>query len=75
VARRSLLVWVQAVGGCDVEDLDGVEVVGGEPAPLDGDVIHDWVGVGFARCGKVVGGIAGGGRCARRLVGCRLVGL
>jgi hypothetical protein len=57
-----------------VEDFDGV-VVGGEPAPLDGDGIRDWVGVGFVRCGMVAGGIFGGGRCVRRLVGCRLVGL
>jgi hypothetical protein len=48
---------------------------GGEPAPLDGDGIHDWVGVGFVRCGMVAGGIVGGGRCARRLIGCQLDGL
>jgi hypothetical protein len=48
-----------------VEDLDGVVMVGGEPAPPDGDGMRDWVGGGFARCGMVAGGIAGGDRCAR----------
>jgi hypothetical protein len=49
VARRSLLVWVLAMGGFDVEDLGGVEAVVVEAAPLDGDGKQDWVGVGFAR--------------------------
>jgi hypothetical protein len=31
-----------------------VVVVGGEPTPLDGDDIHDWVDVGFVHCGMVV---------------------
>jgi hypothetical protein len=62
-------------GGCDVEDLDGVEAVGVGPAPLDGDDLHDWVDVGFARYGSVGGGVAGGGKCVRRPAGCRLVGL
>jgi hypothetical protein len=52
------------VGGCDVEDLDGVEAVGVGPAPPDGDGMHDWVGVGFACYGRVVGGVARGGKCA-----------
>jgi hypothetical protein len=58
-----------------VEDLDGAEVVGVGPTPLDGDDMDDWVDVGLARYGKVVGGVSGGGRCARRLTGSRLVGL
>jgi hypothetical protein len=58
-----------------VEDLDDVVVVGGGLAPLDGDDTRGWVGDGFARCSMVAGGIAGGDRCARRLVGCRLAGL
>jgi hypothetical protein len=40
-------------------------------APLDGAGKHDWVGAGFARYGIVVDG----GKCARRPVGCWLVGL
>jgi hypothetical protein len=64
VARQSLLVWVLAVGGCDVEDLGGVEAVVVEPTPLDGDGKHDWADVGFARYGRVVGGVVGGGKCA-----------
>jgi hypothetical protein len=47
-----------------VEGLDGVEAVGVGPSPLDGDGMHDWVDVGFARYGGVVGGVAGGGKCA-----------
>jgi hypothetical protein len=74
VAQRSLLVWVLAVGGCDVEDLGGAEAVVVEPAPLDGDGNHDWVDAGFARYGRVVS-VVGGGKCARRPAGCRLVGL
>jgi hypothetical protein len=58
-----------------VDDLDGVVVVVGELPPLDGDGMCDWVGGGFARCGMVVGGIVGSDRCARRLIGCWLVGL
>jgi hypothetical protein len=51
VARRSLLVWVLAVGGCGAEDLGGAEAVVVELPPLDGDGKHDWVGAGFARYG------------------------
>jgi hypothetical protein len=54
-----------------VEDLGGAEAVVVEPAPLDGAGKNDWVGAGFARYGRVVGG----GKCARRPAGCRLVGL
>jgi hypothetical protein len=46
VAQRSLLVWVLAVGGCDVEDLGGAEAVAVEPAPLDGAGKRGWVGRG-----------------------------
>ena len=62
------------MGGCDVEHLGGVGAVVVEPAPLDGDDKHDWV-VRFARYGRVVGGGVGGGKCARRPAGCRLIGL
>jgi hypothetical protein len=55
-----------------VEDLDGAKVVGVGHAPLYGDGMHDWVDVGLACYGKVVGGV---GRCARRLAGCLMVGL
>jgi hypothetical protein len=75
VARQSLLVWVLAVGGCDVEDLGGAEAVVVETACLDGDGKHDWVGAGFARYGRVVVGVVGGGKCAQRPAGCWLVGL
>ena len=61
VAQRSLLVWVLAVGGCDVEDLGGSEAVVVEPAPLDGAGKCGWVDAGFAHCGRVVGD----GKCAR----------
>jgi hypothetical protein len=44
-----------------VEDLGGAKAVVVEPAPLDGDGKHEWVGAGFARYGRVVGG----GKCAR----------
>jgi hypothetical protein len=71
VAQQSLLVWVLAVGGCGVEDLGGAEVVVVEPTPLDGAGKHDWVDARFARYGRVVGG----GKCARRPAGCRLVEL
>jgi hypothetical protein len=59
--------------GCDVEDLGGAEAVVVEPAPLDGDGKHDWIGARFASYGRVVGGVVGGGKCARRPAGCRLV--
>jgi hypothetical protein len=52
-------------GGSDVEDLGDVEAVVVEPAPLDGDDRQDWVDVGFAHYGRVVGGVVGGGRCVR----------
>jgi hypothetical protein len=71
VAQRSLLVWVLAVGGCGMEDLGGAKAVVVEPAPLDGAGKNDWVGAGFTRYDRVVGG----GKCARRPAGCRLVGL
>jgi hypothetical protein len=71
VAQRSLLVLVLAVGGCGAEDLGDAEAVVVEPAPLDGAGKHGWVGVGFVRCGRVVGD----GKCARRPFGCRLVEL
>jgi hypothetical protein len=54
-----------------VEDLGGAEAVVVEPAPLSGAGKHDWVDAGFGRCGRVVGG----GKCARRPAGCRLVEL
>jgi hypothetical protein len=54
-----------------VEDLDDV-VVGGGLGPLDDDGTSGWVGDGFARCGMVAGGIAGGDKYVRQLVGCRL---
>jgi hypothetical protein len=47
------------------KDLDGVVVVRGELAPLDSDGVCGWVGGGFACCGMVASGIAGGDRCAR----------
>jgi hypothetical protein len=62
-------------GDCDVENLGVVEVVVVEPAPLDGDGKHDWADVGFARYGRVFGGVVGGGKCARRPTGYQLVGL
>jgi hypothetical protein len=71
VAQRSLLVWVLVVGGCVVEDLGDAEAVVVESAPLDGAGKHVWVDAGFVRCGRVVGG----GKCARRPTGCRLVEL
>jgi hypothetical protein len=37
--------------------------------------MHDWVDVGFARYGRVVGGVARGGKCVRRPAGCQLDGL
>ena len=74
VAQRSILVWVLVVGGCGAEGLGDAEAVVVEPAPLDGDGKHDWVGVEFARYGRVVGGVVGGGKCARRPAGCQLVG-
>jgi hypothetical protein len=61
--------------GFDVEDLGDVVVVGGGLVPLDGNGTRGWVGDGFARCGMVASCIAGGDRCARRLIGCRLARL
>jgi hypothetical protein len=54
-----------------VEDLGGAEAVVVKPAPLGGASKHGWVDARFARCGRVVGG----GKCARRPAGCRLVEL
>jgi hypothetical protein len=54
-----------------VEDLGDAEAVVVEPAPLGGADKHGWVDGGFTHYGRVVGG----GKCARRLAGCRLVEL
>jgi hypothetical protein len=56
-------------GGYGVVDLSDAEAVEVEPAPLDGAGTCGWVDAGLAHCGRV----AGGGMCARRPSGCRLV--
>jgi hypothetical protein len=52
-----------------VADLGDAEAVVVEPALLDGAGMRGWVGAGLVHCGRV----AGGGMCARRPSGCRLV--
>jgi hypothetical protein len=75
VARRSLLVWVQVVGGCDVEDLDGVVVVGENLHLLMVMVYMIVLMLDLFVVVWLLVVLLGGGRCARRLVGCQLVGL
>jgi hypothetical protein len=54
-----------------VGDFGGVEVEGGLGS-LGVVGTYDWVGDVLVRCGIVVGGIAGDGKYAQQLVGCRL---
>jgi hypothetical protein len=56
-------------GGYGVVDLRVTEAMVVEPALLDGAGTRGWVDARFAHCGRV----AGGGMCARRPSGCRLV--
>jgi hypothetical protein len=51
---------VLGVVGCEVEDMGGAEAVVVESTPLGGAGKNYWVGAGFARYGRVVGG----GKCA-----------
>jgi hypothetical protein len=72
VVRRILpaLVLGDDYGGVDLGDAE-VEAEVEELALPDGAGTRGWVGAGRARCCKVV--VDGGGMCARRLSGSRLV--
>jgi hypothetical protein len=73
VVRRSLPVLVLGgdYGGVDLGDAEAEAEVE-ELALPDSAGTRGWVGAGHARCCKVVV-VGGGGMCARRLSGCRLV--
>jgi hypothetical protein len=57
-------------GGVDLGDAEAEAGVEGLALP-DGAGTRGWVGAGRGRCCKDV--VDGGGMCARRLFGCRLV--